>query len=191
MTLAEILQQYGYPIVFVGALAEGETVLGLAGLAVHRGYLAALPVVVLATLGGFIGDQALFVIGRHYGHRIVERFPRLAKGTERVMALIDRHPDAAILAVRFLYGLRIAGPVAIGMSRVHWLRFAVLNFASASAWGALFVALGYALGQAVERFLGRIERVEEWALAGLVTAAVAVFLIRQARRRRATNRGSC
>jgi membrane protein DedA with SNARE-associated domain len=147
--------------------------------------------VALATLGGFIGDQALFFIGRHYGHRIVERFPRFAQGTERVTTLIDRHPDAAVLAVRFLYGLRIAGPVAMGISRVHWLRFAVLNFASASAWGALFVALGYALGQAAERLLGRIERVEEWALAGLVTAAVAVFLIRHARRRRTTNRGSC
>ncbi|MCX7892597.1 MAG: DedA family protein [Burkholderiales bacterium] len=183
MTLGEILAQYGYPIVFAGAIAEGEVVLALAGFAVHRGHLAAGAVLALAALGGFVGDQAYFALGRRFGTRLAARYPRLAPARARVAAMIDRRPALAVLAVRFLYGLRIAGPIAIGMSRIHWLRFAALNLASAALWSALWVGLGYALGDAVERVAGRIARAEEWALGILAAAAAIAWLVR---RRRAT-----
>jgi membrane protein DedA with SNARE-associated domain len=41
--------------------------------------------------------------------------------TAHARALLDRHNLGLILSIRFLYGLRIAGPVAIGMSEVLWL----------------------------------------------------------------------
>jgi membrane protein DedA with SNARE-associated domain len=39
MTLASLIQEYGYAAVFAGTFIEGETVLIMAGFAAHRGYL--------------------------------------------------------------------------------------------------------------------------------------------------------
>jgi membrane protein DedA with SNARE-associated domain len=47
MDLASLIQNWGYPAVFAGSLIEGETILALAALAAHRGYLA-LPWVIAA-----------------------------------------------------------------------------------------------------------------------------------------------
>ena len=38
--LSELLQQYGYIVVFVAGLFEGETILMLGAFAVHQGYLS-------------------------------------------------------------------------------------------------------------------------------------------------------
>ena len=43
---ASLIQQYGYVATFAGTLIEGESLLILAGLAAHRGYLS-LPLVVI------------------------------------------------------------------------------------------------------------------------------------------------
>src|SRR5262245_1845677 len=82
MDLASLLQGYGYSVVVVGTVLEGETILALAGLAAHRGYLALPWVIAAAAAGGFLGDQIYFFVGRFYGPRVLARFPKLAPGVE-------------------------------------------------------------------------------------------------------------
>ena len=90
MDLASLIEQYGYAAVLAGCLLEGETVLALAGLSAHRGYLALPWVIVIATFGGFIGDQFYFFLGRRFGPRLVSHYPQLQPGIARVDALLDR-----------------------------------------------------------------------------------------------------
>ena len=52
MELASLIQTYGYGIVLIGTVLEGETVLTLAGFAAHRGYLQLPLVIVTAAVGG-------------------------------------------------------------------------------------------------------------------------------------------
>ena len=59
-----------------------------------------------------------FLLGRHYGNELLARFPRFAPAADRVHGMIERHPAATILGVRFMYGLRTAGPAIIGTTRV-------------------------------------------------------------------------
>jgi membrane protein DedA with SNARE-associated domain len=181
MDLAEVIQHYGYPAVFVGCLLEGETVLALAGLASHRGYLSLPWVMGVAALGGFLGDQLYFLLGRRFGTELIVRYPRLMPGIERANALLDRYGAWLIVGVRFMYGFRMVGPVAIGMSRIQWLRFATFNLVGALLWAPLLAGAGYLLGDALEHFLGDLKRIEHWVFAALVIIGIGVWLLRRRR----------
>jgi membrane protein DedA with SNARE-associated domain len=185
MDLAALIQTYGYPAVFAGTLLEGETVLALAGLAAHRGYLALPSVIAIAALGGFLGDQIYFLIGRRSGARVLARFPRLAPGIARIQRLLERHGAPIVVLVRFLYGLRAVGPIAIGMTGMHWAQFAALNALGAAVWATLFASLGYLVGEALTRVLGDLQRIEVALFAAVAIAGLAAALIVRARRRRA------
>jgi len=65
--LPQLLSQYGYLAVFVGALLEGESILLLAGYAANGGYLSFWIVVAIAFFGATLGDQMFFFLGRRYG----------------------------------------------------------------------------------------------------------------------------
>ena len=66
MDLPALLHQYGYALIFVGALVEGETLLMLGGYFAHRGYLDLARVIATAFVGAVCGDQFFFYIGRHH-----------------------------------------------------------------------------------------------------------------------------
>lgn len=185
MDLASLIQSYGYPTVFVGSILEGETFIALAALAAHRGYLALPWVIAVAAAGGFLGDQIYFLIGRFAGDRVLTRWPRLRPGAERVRQLLERYDAPFILGVRFLYGLRTVGPIAIGMSRVHWLRFALFNLIGAIVWAALLAGIGYALGEALAQLLGDLKRIEEWVFGTILVGGLMLFAWLHRRGRRA------
>jgi membrane protein DedA with SNARE-associated domain len=182
--LASFIPTHGYWLAFVGALLEGETVLVLGGLAAHRGLLSLPHLFAVGALGGVLGDQIGFAVGRRFGARALARLPRLAPAVARVHTLVERHTWASVIAVRFLYGMRIAGPIAIGTSRIHWATFALLNAAGAALWCAAWVAAGYLAGEAVQAALGNLKRYEH-ALFGLALAlAIAASVWLHVRRRR-------
>jgi membrane protein DedA with SNARE-associated domain len=84
-----------------------------------------------------------------------------------------------------MFGLRTVGPIAIGMSRVHWLRFAALNLLGAIVWAALIAGIGYALGEALTRLLGDLKQVEEWVFGVVLVAGLVLFGCLRRRGRRA------
>ena len=186
---AHLIAHYGYAATFAGTLFEGESLLILSGLAAHRGYLS-LPVVMLVgAAGGALGDLGFFLLGRHYGSELVTRFPRFAPAAERVRAMIERYPSATVLAVRFLYGLRTAGPAIIGTTRIAFARFALLNALGALAWSTCWAGAGYLLGRAAERLLGDLAHVERELFGAALVAVVAGVVARRVWRAR-TNRPS-
>ena len=86
--LPALIQAYGYPLTFIGSLFEGETIVTLAGLAVHRGHLYWPAVLVLAAAGGTVGDTIYFALGRRYGSDILARWPSFSPAIERVKRLV-------------------------------------------------------------------------------------------------------
>lgn len=184
MSVTALVAQYGYAFVFAGALAEGESVLIAAGFAAHRGMLQLHLVVAVALVAGTLGDQVCFYLGRHQGRRLLARWPTLRAQMQRVQPMLARHPNGAIVSLRFLYGLRIAGPIALGALGVSPLRFALLNLLSAALWALLFCLLGYQFGNVLQRLLPRLHAVEETALVAVLIAALGWTLWRRHRARR-------
>lgn len=181
MDVAGFIQQHGYLALVLGSAIEGETFVILAGFAAHRGYLSLPAVILLAGVLNFCWDQFYFWLGRRHGRWALARFPSLAAKTQRVYALLERYHVPFIVGVRFLYGLRVAGPIAIGMSTVPRARFLALNLLGAMAWSAIFSLLGYAFGQAIELLLADLRAHESWLYAALATGGMIIWLVWQRR----------
>ncbi len=184
MTIATLIQDYGYAAVFMGSLLEGESVLVMAGFAAHLGYLALPAVMITAVVGGFLGDQLFFYLGRRYGPTLLQRFPMLAARAARMQKLLQRFHMPLILGVRFLYGLRTVGPMVIGMSGIAWPRFFLLNLAGAIVWAITIAGAGYLFGHALELLLVDMKHYEGMLLAAIATAGVIVWLVYRWRQRR-------
>jgi len=188
LSLAELLDSYGYLALVVGTFLEGETVLVLAGFAAHSGYLS-LPLVILAAFAGsFLGDQLFFQIGRRKGEAFLKRRVTWTPKVERVQGLIERHHLPFILGFRFLYGLRTVSPFAIGMSDVPTRRYLVLNLIGAAVWAAAVACLGYYLGEAAEALLGQIRRYELAIFAAIAVLGTVLWGVHFAQRRRQRNK---
>jgi len=181
MDIAGLVESYGYYALAVGTLLEGETILIAAGFAAHRGYLDIFTVVGIAALGGFLGDQFFFWLGRRHGPAVLARWPSVARQSDRVHRLIERYHAPVIIGVRFAYGLRIAGPILIGTSPISSARFALLNGFGAILWAILIAGVGWLFGQAAEILIGKIEQLEGWLLLGLLAAGAITWLIRKQR----------
>jgi membrane protein DedA with SNARE-associated domain len=183
-SLESIIQSYGLLAVFVGTILEGETILVLAGLAAHRGYLPMPSVIVAGFLGSFVGDQLFFLLGRWRGDAILARRPGWAASVARARSFLGRYDAAFILSFRFLYGLRTVSPFVIGMSGVGAPRFLLFNAIGAAIWAVGISYLGYAVGHGAELMLDRTKEIEGWLFAGVSLAGATVWLFYFLRRRR-------
>jgi membrane protein DedA with SNARE-associated domain len=177
MDFPALVQQYGYLAVFLGTFLEGEAVLVLAGMAAHAQKLSLPVVIAIATVGGFLGDQFFFALGRRFGSDILKRKPQWQPRVDKVHALLDRYHAPLIIMIRFMYGLRIIGPIVIGMSNVPRWRLALFNFIGALIWAPLIAGGGYLFGQVLETFFTEMEHVQRIVLALLLMGGIAAWVI--------------
>ena len=182
MDFPALIDSYGYIAVFIGAFLEGETILALAGLAAHRGYLDFLTVVVVAMFAGFLGDQFYFFLGRYKGAKILRRFPHAEARAHKFDALLSRWHAPLIVGIRFMYGFRILGPIMLGMGRVETWKFVFFNFIGAAIWAPLIAGIGYLFGEIVETVLHDVKKIELWLFGAIIVIGVAAFAIAHRRR---------
>jgi len=184
MSLHHLLAHYGYLAVLAGSLLEGETILILAGFAAHQGHLSLPWVIAVAFFGGTMGDQIFFFVGWRYGDALLRRMPRMAPNAERVNRLLMRHHVWLIIGVRFMYGVRIVGPMVIGMSDVSARRFLIFNLIGAAIWAVAITGAGYMFGHTLKWLLADLARYEVICLVAIVALAALVAVAHRWRARR-------
>ena len=141
--LQSLIEQYGYFAVFLGCFLEGETVLVLGGFAAHMGYLSLPDVIATAAVAGFIGDQALFWIGRRWGDEDLRAPPEAGRAAAaRQPRCSTSYGGWAAFGIRFMVGMRLAGAIAIGASGFPQRRFMPANAAGAIVWAVLIGSAG-------------------------------------------------
>jgi membrane protein DedA with SNARE-associated domain len=181
--LTELVTRYGYLGTFVGTLLEGETFLLLAGIAARQEYLEFWTLVLVATCGALVTDNAFFALGRFCAPWLFSRLPRLGGRSRRVGEWVARYPYSGVIAMRFLYGTRSVGPVLVGTGPLPWLHFALLDLVAASSWSALWIGLGWLVGEALSRWLAEAAPLVLTALAVVATLVIIALVIRHAARR--------
>jgi membrane protein DedA with SNARE-associated domain len=187
-TIHSLIEQYGLIAVFIGCVAEGETAAILAGFFSHQGTFVPWQAFLAVFLGAFGGDLAFFLCGRRFADRpFVQRF-RQRPGFDRAFELMHRHPALYVIGNRYVYGFRLVGGVAAGLSSIPAPMFIVLNAVSAAIWTALFMAIGYVFGLSAEQILGSALQKHHRLLVGLVvgiTVGVAGWYVAHRLSRRA------
>jgi membrane protein DedA with SNARE-associated domain len=178
MDWSALLHEYGYLMIFLGTLAEGETVLMLGGYFAHRGHLNLAGVIATAFVGAVCGDQLFFHLGRSHAKALLERFPRLRAKVNIALHRVEQHQVKIVLSMRFLWGLRIALPVSLGLTSMNARKFLWLNLVSAAIWACVFGSVGFGAGRVIARVVSSEMSSEKWVALGLILLAVGVLWIR-------------
>ncbi len=150
----DLIRQHGdaaYSLMFAYAASHSLLLALFAGYAAHSGALSLGTLIVVCWFGSFTGDVIRFWIGRRYGLRLLDRFPRFEKPVQTVVRLTDRHYVWMILVHRYPHGIRGVAGFAYGISRLPWPTFLALNFCAAGVWACAVVSAGYAFGRLSEK----------------------------------------
>ncbi len=183
MTLESFIRTYGYAAVLVGTFFEGETILILAALAAHLGYLQLHWVILAGAVGSFSGDQVLFLLGRIQGPSLLSRHPDWAPRVNQIHTLLERYRLLLIPLSRWFYGLRYPVPFAFGSSNLSAPLYVLMDAVSVLFWALVVGGAGYFFGHALEIFLGDLRYYEFILLAGVATLGL-IIRARQFYRRR-------
>ena len=175
MQITELIETYGYLIVFLGGVFEGETILLLAGFIASEGILKLHYVMLFALMGAVIGDTAWFLLGKYRASAIVNRFPSVQAMVHRPVRLMTKHPRFLAGSMRFMYGFRTVIPLSLGMSGMKVRTFVFYNFIGAVIWTITITYIGYLLGDIAREFLGTIHKYEFRIIIGAVLVT-AMFL---------------
>lgn len=178
----EFIQQYGYYAVFFFACIEGEVAVLTAGFLCHRGLMSLDLVILFAFLGTFITEQGFFFFGRVYGVRLLQKHPKLAQKSEKIMRFLRKYDTIFIFCSRFIYGIRNFSPIAIGMTGIHPLKFSACNIPAAFIWSAIVAGAGYFFSNALESAKENMHVAEMLAL-GLVILVLGIYLYRKRRKK--------
>ena len=173
--LEQLIQDYGYLAILVITFIEGETIVILAGVAAHLGFLELPYVILVAVAGSFSGDQLWYYMGRHWGPRILAKRLSWQEPAQKVYRHLDRHQYWLILTFRFYYGLRNVTPFVVGSAQIPRARFFVLNLVGAIVWAILFAYGGYLLGETMKMFMDDYHRYALYFIGGLVALGFTIW----------------
>ena len=186
--LQELLQTWGYGVIFVAMLLEsaglplpGETITLLGGYAAGSGQLQVLGVIAAAAGGAIIGDSLGYWIGRRAGWPLLLRMGGLLRQSpeqlEDYRLRFLRHAGKSVFLGRFVAVLRVvAGPMA-GAVGMPYRRFLIFNCAGAVLWASTMVSLAWLGGRWVplDRML---EGVLEFGIGALVLVVLVLLVPR-------------
>jgi membrane protein DedA with SNARE-associated domain len=146
----------GYPLLFGGVLlgsvvpvvSTGAVVGAGAAVAVTTDSLSLTLVLLLSTLGAFLGDVVTFAVCRFGGPAAVRWVARgqHADRLDEVREQFRRHGWQIIVAGRLLPAGRIPVLVAAGALAYPWRRLLPASFAAGLLWAVAYAVLGVVSG---------------------------------------------
>ncbi|MBF0446234.1 MAG: DedA family protein [Magnetococcales bacterium] len=179
------LLEYGYWILFVVTFLEGETILLIAAYLASQGYLNIWLTAGVAASGTFMGDQVYFWIGRRYGKEwLRDRKKKWRKRVSQVLKMVRKWDAWFILSYRFLYGIRNVSSFAMGVSKIQFWRFLILNLLASLIWAAIFASAGFYFGKTVESYLGQAKEYQVYVIGGIVALGTLVWAVHKFREKK-------
>jgi membrane protein DedA with SNARE-associated domain len=169
-----------------------ELILLLTGSNVAAGRFGYVGGVIASTVGSVIGAYVLYGIGRALSEDRLERF---LSTVGRVVGLkrsdvhkgfvwFERHGSLVLFFGRLVPVVRSVVSIPAGAEKMSLVRFTVLTAAGSVIWNAIWVAIGWGLGNEWEK-AGKWGDYLQYAVVAGVAVGL-VYLIAKARRQRAT-----
>jgi membrane protein DedA with SNARE-associated domain len=168
----EWLKDYGYIVLFGWSILEGELGLVMAGIMSHTGDMNLFAAIIVGALGGFVGDQIYFYIGRYNKKYIHDKLRSQRRKFAIAHLLLKKYGWPLIFVQRYMYGMRTVIPMAIGLTKYSGRQFAIINLVSALFWAALTIVPAYYFGAQLLAILAWIKA--HWYLA--IPLALTIFV---------------
>ena len=195
MDPASIVDALGYPAAGLGILIEnagvpfpGEAVLLVAAAWAATRHHSLLLVILFAFAGATAGADIGYYLGYKGGRPFVERFGSVFRirpdHIARSEMFFARHGDKAVLASRFILGLRTWGSMLAGMARMPFWRFQLFSVLGALGWATALGVAGYLLGDNIALIAAIMRAIGTGGLVLIVLVALTLIVVqwRAARR---------
>jgi membrane-associated protein len=190
--IMDALAIWGYPIVFLATLLENVFLVGsftpgdiiTAGAAVaaateHDARLSPWALLVMATLGSFVGTNISYLIGRRGGREMIERLgPKVHIDVETIKAAeeyFEKHGVATVFLAKFVAVLKNVIPAIAGASKMNLFFFELYSLAAALLYSAILVGVGWFLGDNFRSGLKYFGAFSWLMLAAVVTVGLWLF----------------
>ena len=159
-------------------------------LAATAGY-SAIWVFVSLTFGSVVGGVAAWGFGRWMGDREERwpaflRRPSLRRGLDKVRRRFEKHGNRYLAANRFLPALRSLFFVGAGLARMPLRAVVFWGGLSAALWNGVLLAIGFAIGENLERLESLYARYTQVALGLVALVVVVAIVVAVVRRRRSS-----
>ena len=198
--LITIFAENGYLAVFIALMICGaglplpeDITLVAGGVIAGLGYVNVHGMFALAMFGVLLGDSAIFLLGHHYGARMLKWRLVARILTPKRYAMVQekfvRYGNRMLFIARFLPGMRTTVYITAGTShRVSFTRFLLIDGLAALISVPFWVYLGYFGADNHEWLMKWMRRGQGslWALVGLVVLTVLLLWWRHQRHVRDT-----
>lgn len=159
--VTSFVETVAYPGIFVLMIVEiflpivqSEIVMTFSGFAASRGDLNIVGAVVAGIAGSQTGSVALYVIARQISEERLNEFLTKYGGwlgfshdnLERGEEFFRRHDRWAVLIGRLLPGVRAFIAIPVGIQKMVFWKFFVLNLLGTAFWVSVLTYLGSVLG---------------------------------------------
>lgn len=180
----------GYPSAGLGILIESSGVpfpgeallLAAAAWAAVRHHSIVL-VILFGFVGATLGADIGYLLGHRGGRPFVERFGHLFRLRPEHLAQAElffvRHGDKAIIAARFVLGLRTWASMLAGMARMPFWRFQLFSAAGGLLWATAIGVAGYILGNNLPLLETILRDIGIGGLTALLAIALVLLVARQ------------
>lgn len=203
--MARLVDSFGYAGLLLVMFIENvippipsEIFLPFAGFQVAEGSMNLVLVLLVTTLGGFIGTSVFYYLGRLLGddrvRLLIRRFGRYVLLREadydEALTLFREHDSKVVFWARFIPGVRSLISLPAGVAGMSFRRFAVFTVTGTVLWNTALVLAGMFLGSRWDRVLVVVDRLDSvlWVLLAVVVVGWFVWQRnKQARRQVAKN----
>jgi membrane protein DedA with SNARE-associated domain len=155
-----LVRQYGLIVVpavitleSLGAPLPGESLLIFASVMAEHGNMSFPLLLLFAWIGGVVGDNIGYLIGRRLGRAVLLRYGDkigfTAQRLDRVEAVFARYGPLTVAFARFFNILRQLNGVVAGTLKMDWWRFLLFNALGCALWVLTWGLAGFYLGEHV------------------------------------------
>src|SRR2546425_991577 len=179
--------QYGYAGIFsllvfgiVGLPVPDEWLLTFSGYLVFKHTLSFVPTFASAFFGSACGITVSYTLGRVFDTYVLVKYGWILHLTParlaRVHSWFERRGRWTLLVGYFIPGVRHLTGYVAGASELDYKNFALFAYTGAFCWAAMFITIGYFLGEEWNRVLSSFHQTK-LILIGLAVAGVVGYLL--------------
>lgn len=146
------LATYGYIGLFIYSLGGGFVALIGAGVLSYMGKMDIGTAIAIAFVANALGDVLLFYMARYQKTMMMEGLRKHRRKLALAHVMMKKNGSWIILIQKFVYGIKTLIPIAIGLTKYDFKKFAILNVASSAVWALVFGLGSYYSGSLLVKF---------------------------------------
>jgi len=192
------IAQHGYAGIFsllvfgiVGLPVPDEWLLTFSGYLVFKHTLRFAPTFVAAFLGSACGISFSYILGRIFDTYVIVKYGSIVHITSDKMARVhdwfERRGRWALLIGYFVPGVRHLTGYVAGASKLDLSNFMLFAYTGAFCWAAIFISLGYVLGEEWNRVLGEVHDTRVIVIGVAIVVLLGYLAVGYLRRKRPTH----